>query len=179
MQGLSTLLSPPSDSDRCLKVLYRVTYVPKCCCVTHVRHQTAATNKQAPTNTTYRHCEEVPVSFRLMSRQNEYNTPIIVVHTWRIDSFFQHFYIYYIESYCSKMCQVPLVSTSGDPNAATTGKDDEFTTLKSSSKYTPNQERLIRAGEIWRSYIAPSTLVFVLVLPMIIYNKVCKFRSLI
>ena len=77
------------------------------------------------------------------------------------------------------MCQVPLLSTSGDPNAATTVKDDEFTPLKSSSKYTPNQQRLMRAGEIWRSYIAPSTLVFVLVLPMIIYKKDCKFRSFI
>jgi hypothetical protein len=77
------------------------------------------------------------------------------------------------------MRQVPLLSTSGDPNAATARKDDEFTPRNPSSKYTPNQQRLMRAGEIWRSYIAPSTLVFVLVLPMIIYNKGCKFRSLI
>ena len=77
------------------------------------------------------------------------------------------------------MSQVPLLSTSGDPNAVTARKDDEFTPLNPSSKYTPNQQRLMHAGEIWRSYIAPSTLVFVLVLPMIIYNKDCKFRSLV
>ena len=75
---------------------------------------------------------------------------------------------------------MPLLSTStGDATTAGMTNKDEFTPLtkSSSSKYTPNQQRLMRVGEIWRSYIAPATLVFVLVLPMVIYNKDCKFFS--
>ena len=75
------------------------------------------------------------------------------------------------------MCRIPLLSASGEPAPATIEKIDEKAPLKASNKFTPNQQKLMRFGEIWRSYIAPGTLIFVLVLPMIIYNKDCKFRS--
>ncbi len=141
-----------------------------------------ARHPSRPMNLRSNGCLRKPLSkFRLVSRANVFlecdgfssliNCIRCSYIASRFDSLNIHFY--------SKMCQAPLLSTSGDPNVATTGKDDEVTPLNPSSKYTPNQQRLMRAGEIWRSYIAPSTLVFVLVLPMIIYNKGCKFRSLI
>jgi len=74
------------------------------------------------------------------------------------------------------MCKVPLLSSSGEPAAATIEKDEKAP-LKSASKFTADQQTIIRAGEVWRSHISPAILVFVLVLPMLIYQKECKFRS--
>lgn len=74
------------------------------------------------------------------------------------------------------MCKIPLLSTSGEPAPATI-EIDEKAPLKASNKFSANQQKIMRFGEIWRSHIAPTTLVFVLVLPMIIYNKECKFCS--
>lgn len=68
------------------------------------------------------------------------------------------------------MCKIPLLSTSGEPAPATI-EIDEKAPLKASNKFSANQQKIMRFGEIWRSHIAPTTLVFVLVLPMIIYNK--------
>lgn len=75
------------------------------------------------------------------------------------------------------MCKVPLLSSSGEPAAATIEKDEKAP-LKSASKFTADQQTIIRAGEVWRSHISPAILVFVLVLPMLIYQKECKFRLL-
>mmetsp|Transcript_10623 Transcript_10623/g.21222 ORF Transcript_10623/g.21222 Transcript_10623/m.21222 type:complete len:417 (-) Transcript_10623:168-1418(-) len=68
------------------------------------------------------------------------------------------------------MCKVPLLSSSGEPAAATIEKDEKAP-LKSASKFTADQQTIIRAGEVWRSHISPAILVFVLVLPMLIYQK--------
>ena len=75
------------------------------------------------------------------------------------------------------MCKVPLLSASGEPAAATIEIDEKAPLKASSSKYTSGQQKLMRFGEVWRSHISPAILVFVLVLPMIIYNKDCKFCS--
>jgi hypothetical protein len=75
------------------------------------------------------------------------------------------------------MCKVPLLSASGEPAAATIEIDEKAPLKASSSKYTSGQQKLMRFGEVWRSHISPGILVFVLVLPMIIYNKDCKFCS--
>lgn len=64
------------------------------------------------------------------------------------------------------MCKVPLLNASGEPAAATINTAP----IKELSKFTPNQLIIMRFGQLWRSYIAPGILVFVLVLPMIIYN---------
>ena len=47
------------------------------------------------------------------------------------------------------MCKVPLLSSSGEPAAATIEKDEKAP-LKSASKFTADQQTIIRAGEVWR-----------------------------
>ncbi len=69
------------------------------------------------------------------------------------------------------MCKVPLLNASGEPAAATINTAP----LKELSKFTPTQMKIMLFGQFWRSYIAPAILVFVLVLPMIIYNTECEF----
>ena len=69
------------------------------------------------------------------------------------------------------MCKVPLLNASGEPAAATISTAP----LKELSKFTPTQLKIMAFGQFWRSYCAPGILVFVLVLPMIIYNTECKF----
>ena len=52
-------------------------------------------------------------------------------------------------------------------------KDNAITKppLSPKSKYTPFQEQLMHFGIIWRSFVSPSILAFILLLPAIIYNR--------
>ena len=88
------------------------------------------------------------------------------------------------------MCKLPSLSAAAD--AVDSIKDkvediqeeaealkDEMTPLaKSVAGFTPTQLKIMAFGAFWRKYIAPGILIFVLVLPMLIWNKDCEFDLL-